>query len=253
MDKSALRLLRREMQLVYQDPYESLNPRMRAHDIVAEPLRVHHLARDKNDELEKVSWALDSVGLTPPEAFMERYPHELSGGQRQRVAIASAIIIKPKFIMADEPVSMLDVSVRSGILNLMLGLQKELNLTYLFITHDLALARSLCDRIAVMYLGKIVEVGPKDAVIDSPAHPYTEALVSAVPEPDPKAVRSPVPLIGEPPNPANIPAGCRFRSRCPKAFDRCREEEPVLVRVGDRHYAACHLTHDAIPEVINTA
>jgi oligopeptide/dipeptide ABC transporter ATP-binding protein len=245
LDKNKLRHLRREMQMVYQDPYESLNPRMRIRDIVAEPLRIHHLTRDKDDEVEKVNSALVSVGLTPPEAFADRYPHELSGGQRQRVAIASATVIRPKFIVADEPVSMLDVSVRSGILSLMFRLRDELNLTYLFITHDLALARNISDRIAIMYLGKIVEVGPKDAVIDLPAHPYTQALLTAVPEPNPRTRRSTIPISGETPKPTNIPSGCRFRTRCPKVFPKCQQEEPRMISVGTGHYAACHLIQDA--------
>jgi oligopeptide/dipeptide ABC transporter ATP-binding protein len=244
LDNNKLRHLRREMQMVYQDPYESLNPRMRIRDIVAEPLRIHHLTRDKHDEAEKINSALVSVGLTPPEAFADRFPHELSGGQRQRVAIASAIVINPKFIVADEPVSMLDVSVRSGILNLMFRLRDELNLTYLFITHDLALARNISDRIAIMYLGKIVEVGPKDAVTDLPTHPYTQALLTAVPEPNPKTRRSAIPISGETPKATNIPSGCRFRTRCPKAFDKCHQEEPRMVQVGIGHYSACHLNHD---------
>jgi len=244
IDNNQLRHLRREMQMVYQDPYESLNPRMRIRDIVAEPLRIHHLTRDKHDEIEKINTALVSVGLTPPATFADRFPHELSGGQRQRVAIAASTVIRPKFIVADEPVSMLDVSVRSGILNLMLRLRDELNLTYLFITHDLALARSISDRIAVMYLGKIVEVGPKDAVTDSPAHPYTQALLTAVPEPDPRTRRSTIPISGETPKATDIPSGCRFRTRCPKAFDRCQKEEPRMIEVGSDHYAACHLIED---------
>jgi oligopeptide/dipeptide ABC transporter ATP-binding protein len=218
-----------------------LNPRMRGRNIIAEPLRIHHLTTDKQDELEKVNSVLESVGLTPPETFVERYPHELSGGQRQRVAIASAIAIKPKLIVADEPVSMLDVSVRSGILSLMFSLREDLKLTYLFITHDLALARNISVRIAVMYLGKIVEIGPKDDVIDSPAHPYTQALVAAVPEPNPRATRTPILITGEAVTAANITSGCRFRTRCPKAFDRCTIEEPALTKVGNEHYAACHL------------
>jgi len=245
IDNNQWRRLRRDMQMVYQDPYESLNPRMRIRDTVAEPLRVHHLTRDKQDETEKINTALVSVGLTPPETFADRFPHELSGGQRQRVAIAAATVIRPKFIVADEPVSMLDVSVRSGILNLMFRLRDELNLTYLFITHDLALARSISDRIAIMYLGKIVEVGPKDDVTDFPAHPYTQALLAAVPEPDPKTRRSTIPISGETPKASDIPSGCRFRTRCPKAFDKCQQEEPQMIEVRPDHFAACHLIQEA--------
>ncbi|RLF18695.1 MAG: oligopeptide ABC transporter ATP-binding protein [Thermoprotei archaeon] len=236
-----LRNLRRKMQMIFQDPYESINPRMLIRDVVAEPLRVHKIV-DTEEELEaRVAKALEDVKLIPPDDFMYRYPHELSGGQRQRVAIARALILSPEFIVADEPVSMLDISIRAEILNIMLDLKEKYGLTYLFITHDLAVAKYFCDRIAVMYLGKIVEMGGVEVVIDHPLHPYTKALIAAVPIPDPKVKIGEIPIIGEVTSPLNPPPGCRFHPRCPYAIDRCRVEEPETKEVEKGHFVACHL------------
>src|SRR6478752_7423761 len=239
----ALRDYRRRIQIIFQDPYETLNPKQTIHDFVAEPLIVNDLA--KGEELEaKVISAIEAAGLRPASDFMFRFPHELSGGQRQRVVIAGALVMDPEVIVADEPVSMLDVSIRTELLRLMLDLRVERGLTYLFITHDLSLAWVIADRIAVMYLGKIMEIGPAEAVIRSPRNPYTQALVSVSPSPDPpdagtRAKRTI--LEGETPNAAHIPSGCRFHPRCPYAFDRCRVEEPPLFDVGGGQSAACWL------------
>lgn len=240
LGRKQIRDMRREMQMIFQDPYESLNPRMTVFDTVAEPLEIHGLVRDRADKEQKVINALVEAGLEPPEEFFERYPHELSGGQRQRVAIASALATRPKFIVADEPVSMLDASIRATILSLLLEVREKLGVTYLYITHDLALARFISDRIAIMYLGKIVEAGGSGEVVDKPLHPYTKALISVVPVPDPKAKRQRTILKGEIPNPLDIPSGCRFYPRCPLAKDKCRQEEPVLVEAEGGHYVACH-------------
>jgi len=240
LGKEELRKLRQKMQMIFQDPYESLNPRMTVMDIVAEPLRVHHLA--EGEELtERVLRALEDAELKPPEAFLARYPHELSGGQRQRVGIARALVLNPEFIVADEPVSMIDVSLRAGILNLMIDLKERFGLTYLFITHDIAQARYIGDRMAVMYLGKIVELGPVEDLIKEPLHPYTKALISNVPIPDPDAKRERIYLKGEVPTPINPPPGCRFHPRCPWAKAICREEEPPLIEVQPGRLVACHL------------
>ena len=240
LSKEELRPLRRKMQMIFQDPYESLNPRQTVFDIVAEPLRIHGLA--EGEELrERVIKALEEAELRPPEAFLDRYPHELSGGQRQRVGIARALVLGPEFIVADEPVSMIDVSLRAGILNLMLDLKERLGLTYLFITHDIAQARYVGDRMAVMYLGKIVELGPIEEVIKEPLHPYTKALLSNVPVPDPDARRERIYLKGEVPTPISPPPGCRFHPRCPWAKPICREEEPEFLEVRKGHSVACHL------------
>jgi len=240
LDKEELRKLRQKMQMIFQDPYESLNPRMTVFDIVAEPLRVHGLA--EGEELtDRVIRALENAELKPPEAFLTRYPHELSGGQRQRVGIARALVLNPEFIVADEPVSMIDVSLRAGILNLMMDLKERFGLTYLFITHDIAQARYIGDRMAVMYLGKIVELGPIEDVIKEPLHPYTKALISNVPVPDPDAKRQRIYLRGEVPTPINPPPGCRFHPRCPWAKPICREKEPQLVEIRPGRLVACHL------------
>ncbi|MCD6410185.1 MAG: ABC transporter ATP-binding protein [Candidatus Verstraetearchaeota archaeon] len=240
-DKSKMRILRRRMQIIFQDPYESINPRMLIRDVVAEPLRVHKLASSEEELEDMVARALEDVKLVPPDDFMYRYPHELSGGQRQRVAIARALILNPEFIVADEPVSMLDVSIRAEILNVMLDLKEKYKLTYLFITHDLAVAKYFCDRLAIMYLGKIVEMGDVEEVIDNPLHPYTKALVAAIPVPDPKVKIGEIPIIGEVANPLNPPPGCRFHPRCVYAKDICKKEEPPLVEVKKGHFVACHL------------
>lgn len=235
-----LKPLRRRMQMIFQDPYESLNPRMTIKDILSEPLTVQKLVHSRAEIDEKVREILEAVELTPADMFLLRYPHELSGGQRQRVVIARAFILDPEFVVADEPVSMLDVSIRAGILDLMLNLVEKFNASFLYITHDLALARHMCDRIAVMYLGKIVEMGLTEKIVYEPMHPYTDALIKAVPIPDPKAKRAEVVIKGEIPSPINPPTGCRFHTRCPSASATCREEEPSLIDVGGKHYVACH-------------
>ena len=243
----AMRVLRRDMQYVHQDPYGSLNPRYRIRQIVEEPLIIHGV-RDQGLRLKLVKEALERAALRPPEAFLNRYPHQLSGGQRQRVAIARAIVLNPKFIVADEPVSMLDVSVRAEVLEVMKSLQKDMGIAFLFITHDLATARYVCDRIGVLYLGKLVELGPADEVLHNPLHPYTKALIAAVPEPNPEnrlKLRE-VPIKGEVPSPINVPQGCRFRPRC-VVYDAlggdvrrlCETREPPLVEVRRGHYVAC--------------
>lgn len=234
-----LRLLRRNMQLVFQDPFGSLNPRMRVLDIVAEPLVVHDIVKNSAEATDRVSDLLELVGL--PKDAAVRYPHSFSGGQRQRVVIARALALEPDFIVADEPVSALDVSIQAQIVNLLRDLQQQLGLTYLFIAHDLSVVRHLSDRIAVMYSGKLVEVADRDAIYDHPTHPYTEALLSAVPIPDPIAQqgRRRVALTGEVPNPISPPPGCRFHTRCPIVEDRCRTEEPPLELKGEGRVAAC--------------
>ena len=242
--KSQMRKLRLEMQAVFQDPYASLDPKKTIYQITSEPLVVNHLTNKAGvNVLQRVCDSLIAVGLTPPELYLGKFPYELSGGQRQRVAIARAIVINPRLIIADEPVSMLDASIRAEILTLMLSIKEKFNLTYIFITHDLAVARYVSDRMAVMYLGRIVEIGPADEVCSKPAHPYTTALLSALPHADPRARHRGVQLKGEVPNAIEIPVGCRFRPRCPLAFDRCMAE-PELVRVGPDHYAACYLVEE---------
>jgi oligopeptide/dipeptide ABC transporter ATP-binding protein len=241
LPNSALKAYRRRLQMIFQDPYGSLNPRQTVREIVGEPLKVHGLARDRDELRERVSGALADAGLTPVDRFLNRYPHELSGGQQQRVAIAAVLVLEPDFIVADEPVSMLDVSVRSEILRLMLNLRDTAHLTYLFITHDLSLAWTISDRIGIMYLGRLVEIGPADDVVHRPLHPYTEALISVVPSPDPAARdRQRTILEGDPPNPVEIPSGCRFHPRCPIAESRCRVEVPAFREIRPGHYAACH-------------
>ena len=239
----ALRAYRRRVQIIFQDPYETLNPKQTIHDFVAEPLVVNDMGTTAQREA-KVFAALEAAGLRPASDFAFRFPHELSGGQRQRVVIAGALVMDPDVIVADEPVSMLDVSIRTELLRLMLDLRKERGLTYLFITHDLSLAWVIADRIAVMYLGKIMEIGPAERVIRSPRNPYTQALVSVSPSPDPptpgQRARRTI-LEGETPDAAHIPTGCRFRPRCPLAFDRCAIEEPPLFDVGGGQAAACWL------------
>lgn len=240
LDGEALRLLRRKIQIIFQDPYASLNPRMRIGSAVGHPLEIHNLAKGA-EKRKRVLELLEKVGLSPAEQFINLYPHQLSGGQRQRAALSRSIITNPEFVVADEPVSMIDVSLRTTLIDLMLDLQKELGLTYLFITHDLAVAKYISDRIAIMYLGKIVEMGEKGELFSHPLHPYTQALLSAIPVPNPERKRETVELKGEVPSAINIPSGCRFHPRCPKAFDKCPIEKPVLMNVGKRHFVACHL------------
>jgi peptide/nickel transport system ATP-binding protein len=236
----ALRPLRRRIQMVYQDPYESLDPRLRVKQAVEEPLAIHRLGGSKAEREERVRDALARVELTPPELFLDRYPHELSGGQRQRVAIAAALVLDPVLLVADEPVSMLDVSVRAGVLSLLDSLKRS-GLAILMITHDLSTAARFADRIAVMYLGRIVEEGPAAEVVRSPQHPYTQALLSVVPRRDPRDRHRGQVLRGETPDAVHIPSGCRFHPRCPLAFDTCRLEEPALARTPAGHDAACLL------------
>ncbi len=236
-----MRKLRQKVQIIFQDPYESLNPRMSIYDIIAEPLQIQKVATGYKEISDRVSKALEDFDMVPPEEFMYRFPHELSGGQRQRVAIARAFVLEPEFIVADEPVSMLDASIRSEVLKLLLSTQKRLHTSFLYITHDIALARHMCDRIAVMYLGKIVEKGITDDVIRKPLHPYTEALIAAVPVPDPTARRIRVVLKGEVPSAINPPRGCRFHTRCPHAMEICREKEPPLLEIANNRHVACHL------------
>ena len=239
-----LRRYRRRVQLIFQDPYETLNPKQTVRDFVIEPLEVNGIGSSSADREQRVLRALESAGLTPAADYSLRYPHELSGGQRQRVVIAGALVMDPEFVVADEPVSMLDVSIRTELLRLMLDLRAARGLTYLFITHDLSLAWVIADRIAVMYLGKIMEIGPAEQVIRSPQNPYTRALVSVSPTPEPptagERARRTI-LVGETPDAAHIPTGCRFSPRCPSAFDRCRVEEPPLIDVGEGQKSACWL------------
>ena len=241
MPPGTLRPMRRRMQVVFQDPFSSLNPRMRVRDILAEPIRNFGLAKNAKDLEERVALLMDKVRL--PRDAVNRWPHEFSGGQRQRIGIARALAADPDIIICDEAVSALDVSVKAQIVNLLQDLQQELGLALLFISHDLAIVEHMTHRVAVMYLGKIVEVAPKRELFAAPKHPYTEALLSAVPVPEPGAARQRIILKGDVPSPINPPKGCRFHTRCPYAFDRCRSEEPVLRPVEAGHTAACHL-HD---------
>ncbi len=240
LNEKQLRPLRKRMQIIYQDPYASLHPRMTVGDAVGHPLKIHNEASGKEIK-EKVLEALTQVGLTPPQKFYNLYPRQLSGGQRQRVAIARAIILKPDFIVADEPVSMIDVSLRASLLDLMLKLKREMKLTYLFITHDLAVAKYISNRIAIMYLGKIIELAETREIFKNPLHPYTQALLSAIPVPNPYRKHERKQLKGEVPSAIDIPKGCRFHPRCPKKFKKCSEKEPFLKQIDPNHYVACHL------------
>lgn len=240
LTKNQLKPLRPEMQMVFQDPYESLNPRMIIKDIIAEGLKVQKIARSQEQIEKKVTKILEDVKLVPPEEFMFRYPHELSGGQRQRVSIARGLVLNPKFIVADEPISMLDVSIRAEILNLILELAGKYNVSFLYITHDLATARHICDRIAIMYLGKIMEIGTADEIVNEPMHYYTKALIAAVPVPDPKSRRIRSTVLGEIPSSISPPRGCRFHTRCPAADENCHQKEPEFIKVSEEHYVACH-------------
>lgn len=233
--------IRRQMQLVFQNPYASLDPRMTVYDIISEPFQIHrHI--DKSKWEDEVYRLLKLVGLE--EYHAERYPHEFSGGQRQRICIARALAVQPRFIIADEPVSSLDVSIRAQILNLLKGLQRDLGITYLYISHDLSSVRQISERVAVMYLGEIVEHADTDELFDNPLQPYTMALLSAVPIPDPETKMQRIILPGEVPSPIDPPAGCRFNPRCSYATEKCRKEEPALREVTKRHYVACHYAQD---------
>jgi oligopeptide transport system ATP-binding protein len=243
-DKERMRPIRRRMQMVYQDPYGSLNPRMRVRDIIGEPLEVHGLAGNRDAYRQRVDELIALVGLLPDMA--ERYPHEFSGGQRQRIGIARALALNPSLVICDEPVSALDVSIQAQVLNLFMELQERLRLAYIFIGHNLAVVRHISDRIAVMYLGRIVEVAPRDELYKSPLHPYTEALLAAIPVADPEveAKRPRTILKGEVPSTLKPPAGCRFHPRCPKAMEKCRSVDPALTDLGSGRAAACHLLTD---------
>jgi oligopeptide/dipeptide ABC transporter ATP-binding protein len=236
-DRKRMKALRREMQIIFQDPYASLNPRMTIGEIVEEPLKVHGIGT-RQERREQVARLLERVGLNPD--VVSRYPHEFSGGQRQRVGIARAIALKPKLIVADEPVSSLDVSIQAQVINLLMDLQQEYGIAYLFIAHDLNVVRHISNRVAVMYLGKIVEVGSVEDLFKNPLHPYTQALLSSIPVPDPKRKdRKVILLQGDLPNPVDLPPGCRFHTRCPKAVAECNAAEPVLKDFGNAHEAAC--------------
>jgi peptide/nickel transport system ATP-binding protein len=241
LDAEQMRLRRREMQIIFQDPYASLNPRMAAGDIVAEPLRNFGL-HNPRERTERVQWLFSKVGLRPEAA--KKYPHEFSGGQRQRLGIARALALNPKLIVCDEPVSALDVSVQAQVVNLLMDLQAEFGMAYLFVAHDLAVVRHISRRVAVMYLGHIVEVADRDTLFSAPMHPYTEILLAAVPVPNPRVRPQRVLLQGDPPSPANPPPGCRFHTRCPLAQPVCREQTPALTQRADNdkggHWVACH-------------
>ena len=239
MDKHALREVRRDMQIIFQDPFASLNPRMTVQAIIGEALTIHKLTNNPNDYQARIVQLLETVGLNADH--MRRFPHEFSGGQRQRIGIARALAVSPKLIVCDEPVSALDVSIQAQVINLLEDLQAKMGLTYLFIAHDLSVVEHISTRVAVMYLGRVVEIAPSRNLYTQPRHPYTEALLSAVPIPDPKAKKQRIVLTGDVPSPVNRPTGCHFHPRCPRAMERCKVEEPLLKNVADQHQAACHL------------
>jgi len=233
-----LRLLRKKVQMIFQDPYSSLNPRMRIKNIISEGMKTHHLVKGNEEEIEKVQVLMEKVGLSADHMY--RFPHEFSGGQRQRIGIARALAVEPDMIVCDEAVSALDVSIQAQVINLLKKLQKELGLTYIFIAHDLAVVKHISDRIGVMYLGKIVEMCGKKELFDYPLHPYTKALISAIPIPNPEYEKKRVILQGDVPSPINPPSGCRFHTRCPVAKDICSKEEPKFEEKNSGHFAACH-------------
>jgi oligopeptide/dipeptide ABC transporter ATP-binding protein len=233
--------IRQRIQMIFQDPYESLNPTQTIEEIVSEPLVVHGLAPKPEERRERVRQALEDSGLKPADDYLRRFPHQLSGGQRQRVVIAGALVLEPHILLADEPVSMLDVSIRAEIINLLADLRRERGISVIFITHDLSTVGTFADRVAVMYLGRIVELGTMEDVLKNPQHPYTRALLSVIPVPNPRLRRKRIILEGETPNPIDLPSGCRFHPRCPLAMDICRHNDPQLLPVSDSHSAACLL------------
>lgn len=235
------KVFRQKIQMIFQDPYESLNPTQTIEEIVSEPLVVHGLARDLHERKARVLRALDDSGLKPAESYLQRFPHQLSGGQRQRVVIAGALVLEPQLLLADEPVSMLDVSIRAEIINLLADLRRTRGISVIFITHDLGTVGYFADRVAVMYLGRIVEIGNMREVLKHPQHPYTQALLSVIPVPNPRLRKKRIILQGETPNPINLPSGCRFHPRCPVAMEVCKQSDPPLIKISDSHQAACLL------------
>ncbi|MCB0154021.1 MAG: ABC transporter ATP-binding protein [Anaerolineae bacterium] len=240
---AALKAMRRDIQMIFQDPFESLNPMMTIGELVAEPLLVHGVGANKAERRARALQAMEDAGLKPADSFIDRRPHELSGGQRQRVVIAGALVLEPRVLLADEPVSMLDVSIRAEILNLLADIRAKRGISIIFITHDLGTAAYFADRIAVMYLGRIVEIGPTQQILREPQHPYTQSLLSVIPVPNPRQRRKRIILQGDPPNPINLPGGCRFHPRCPVAVERCATVDPALTRSHSNpsHQVACLL------------
>ena len=238
ISKAELRALKRQIQIIFQDPYSSLNPRMTVNQILSDPMEIHGVYKGAERQ-DRLDYLLEKVGLTPEQG--RRYPHEFSGGQRQRIGIARALALNPQVIIGDEPVSALDVSIQAQIINLLIDLQKEFHLSYIIIAHDLAVEEHICDRIAVMYLGKIMEMGFYKDLYDDPKHPYTQALLSAIPVPDPKKSKTRIILKGDVPSPINPPSGCSFHPRCAYRRDECDKNEPQLKDIGDNHYVACYL------------
>jgi len=241
VDAQAKKSLRQRIQMVFQDPYESLNPTQTIEEIISEPLVVHGITTNREERRERVHKALEDSGLKPAESYMHRYPHQLSGGQRQRVVIAGALVLEPHLLVADEPVSMLDVSIRAEIINLLADLRAKRNISVIFITHDLGTVGYFADRVAVMYLGRIVEIGTMQEVLKDPQHPYSKALLSVIPVPNPRLRKERIILQGETPNPIDLPSGCRFHPRCPVAFDACMVSDPELLKLSETHKAACLL------------